>query len=78
MNAGKYLPTGKTRYRIERRGWWRPRNMVVLQIEVTGYDIEWPGMMVDHTFWRDARFTDLTCDVHGVRYGDHRLVMGGP
>lgn len=59
MNAGVYTPTGRSRLRFERGGSWRgPRDMLVLQIEVTGYDIEWPGVSADRTFWRDARVTD--------------------
>lgn len=58
MNAGKYRPTGRSRLRVEGRGWWQTRYMLVLQIEVTGCDIEWPGVVADRTFWRDAHVTD--------------------
>jgi len=54
--------TGAARYRIETRGWFRKRTMLVLQIEERGLDTNWSGASFDTewvTRWRDATIKDL-------------------
>lgn len=71
--------TGRIRYRVE-KPWFR-KHMLVLQVQihVTGYSIEYPGMPVDvdEKYWRDADTTDLPGWHFGVeaqetRHGSRR------
>lgn len=54
--------TGRRRYRLEPKHWFR-EPMVVLQVEETRLITYWSGGMIDterYEVWRDARVSDLT------------------
>jgi hypothetical protein len=73
--------TGRSRYRIERRGFWRQRHMLVLQLEWEGFETLLIGGFPDTQFvrrWVDASVGDVTTMVAGARYGDGRLAAGAP
>lgn len=64
MNVPSEEPTGRVRYRVERK--WFGRAFVVLQIEVKGTEFgHYCGRVeVEHyQRWRDAKVTDLTVEM---------------
>ena len=58
-------PTGKRRHRLQKGRGWFGQDVLVLQIEVSGYESQYCGGYIDHVqvkYYRDARVEDLTME----------------